>query len=191
MRFFILFVFMFCFKIIANEFTTYVAMNHPKAQGIDFRIDYPKDWIAQEGKRPNIIHFFCNQTRLQNFTVLIKQIEGLEPVLSKEDTSILLDSYLENIKRSSAFDSIEFYKKVKLEQIPALLYVSSGHVERLNKTAYHRNLSVVFFFQGKIILLQGTVYGADSQDAKIEFEKVQRRFYFMANSFILTSKWKN
>ena len=36
---------------------TYRTGGHPKAKGVDFQLQYPKSWLAMEGKRPNVIQF--------------------------------------------------------------------------------------------------------------------------------------
>jgi len=50
----------------ADEFSqgyieTFHTIGHPKAKGVDFKIEYPKSWRPQEGKRPNVVQTIVSE----------------------------------------------------------------------------------------------------------------------------------
>ncbi|MCG2587780.1 DUF4339 domain-containing protein [Rhodohalobacter sulfatireducens] len=81
--------------LFSDEFTQeYRSNNSPKAKGVDLAIEYPTNWEAEEGRRPNIVQKFTskNGDGLVTVNILIKDLpEEIAAELSEDDIYFLND----------------------------------------------------------------------------------------------------
>jgi hypothetical protein len=75
--------------ILKNDFRIFDIINHAKAKGVNVSIALPSNWILEEGRRPNIIKRFSDNTSYGNLMCLENSA-----FLSRKEAEELIDSDL-------------------------------------------------------------------------------------------------
>ena len=182
-------------SFLSGQKEKYFTKGHPKAKGINISIEYPSHWQRSEGERPNIVQKFSGDasdgmTRM--CTILIIDLPELLKFFSSEDflDTIFLPDTLKEMLPSGA----RFLKgdKTKYDGEPGawMIYVMQEERSGLKFVMYV--LQHVFFYSGKLVMIQCSVGSLASTSRTIErtFYEYLPLFYQMGNSIIIHDKWE-
>ena len=110
-------------KIILDEYI--VLTNHPKSNGIEYKIKPPLGWEVKEGDRPHIVKKFIDDDK--NFMIQINETgqffsknQIIKKFESEDEVNLLIESYIN--------DSNVNYSKPKILTVDNLPFVYSNFI---------------------------------------------------------------
>jgi hypothetical protein len=134
-------------------YAVFSTKNHPKANGLDIEVSYPKGFTPEEAEGYNVIQTFNSGGDDPYFVILSLQLKELEPQMAKDVVELYRDkSYVENVKSelSKIHDVVEFFsvktvKKNKLDGLSAsfMTNIKDGEIYALvdiMETVFKNNL---------------------------------------------------
>lgn len=179
-------------SINSNEFSNlhfklgdFISINgHPKAKGVNLKIQTPIDWEIEEGDRPNVVKKFVYGTNSymiiikDNFAFVSKN-EAKEFFNDNEFLTELISEY------SSVFNEYEILKQeiVTIDKYPALSLTLKGSMEGsgLNIEMIIKNWTILF--EDKIVFLQ--CGGISRRD----FNALEGLYNLLTNSVIFPEQY--
>lgn len=164
-----------------------------KAKGISFSIEYPKSWVAEEGKRPNIVQRFIDKDKNDAVQLMVLITDNSTQNGRKiTDTDILDYMSPKNIRKYLPKNSTLIDKgKLTLENLPGfwMRYNQSG--SRLGFLFELESIAYTLYYKNKIIQIIGSV--AMSVDGKPldvgDLNKYQQLFELMVNSLVIENMY--
>lgn len=168
----------------------YISDNLKKSKGLDFTIDVPMSWVSKEANRPNIVRKFISQNghAFEMAMVLILDFPG-GIFLSSSDVKSVVNK--EGMTEALPPDAIlKDYGYTTLETLPGYWQRFSMKAHRLKMTLYMELLTYSFFYKDKLIQIQFQVGDIKKHDLEKRFQKFEPLFEAIANSFVLTSMYK-
>jgi hypothetical protein len=182
--------------------------NHPKSKGLNVSIEYPKSWLEQEGKRPNIVKLIKSYDGSCNITILIKDLiseMGAETAnLSKEDlkyfkshefamemyNDVFTHSYGKEIITAMGLEEVADYSfnKTKVDGQPAMSAKASGKIKRgiVDMRVYTINYMIIY--KNYAVNIGSMISGLDGNldDQKNKYEMLSD---LIVSSLIFKDKW--
>lgn len=165
-----------------------------KAKGVAFSIEAPKTWTAKEGIRPNIVQKFVSENGrgLELFLVLIKEMP-LQPGEKITEKDILKILNPKDIKDVLPDGSIYLNSgKLTLENLPGYWVHFKISASRVRNSVDMETIMYTIFYKNKMIQIQGQVMTSinGKQIDHGGFNKYEKLFDLMANSFVLPEMYK-
>ena len=159
--------------------------NHPKAKGVNLKLQIPDGWEIAEGNRPNVVKKFT----YENITYMIL-IKELETFISRKETVALLESddfiqkYTSEFK--NMYNEIYYlkYNKTSIDRYPALEIRLSGKVIRGKYELMINMKNWIIFYEDRIIYLQGSAINYD------DFNSIELVFDCITNSVIFPEQYE-
>ena len=173
------------FSDLSYDLGEYLSIKgHPKAKGVDLRIQPPASWDIEEGDRPNIVKKFVLGNN--NYMILIK--DNITFISRNEFREFLQDpEYVNDLiaETSMLFNKSEVsdYNIVTIDRYPTLLFTIKGLVERNGLEFNFVMKSWVVYYEDKIIFLQAG--GLDN----MEFYHLENLFNKITNSVIFPEQY--
>lgn len=179
-------------SIKSNEFSNlhfklgdFISINgHPKAKGVNLKIQTPIDWDIEEGDRPNIVQKFVYGTN--SYMIIIKDNSAF---VSKNEAKEFFndDDFLTELisEYSSVLNESEILKQeiVTIDKYPALSLTLKGSMERSGINIEMTMKNWIIFFEDKIVFLQcGGVSGKD-------FNALEGLYNLITNSVIFPEQY--
>lgn len=171
-----------------NNKISYFSKEHPKSFGLNVEIEYPKDWLVAEGKRPHIVQKFIERNHKAECMLLIQKVPE---ILSQSEWKIEWDylAYYDDAKK-------EFIKEhningnlnvisTQYEAQPGIMleYATSG--SRAGSNFFSETIQHLFGYKNMMICLQCYVVGNTIDDAKKNMITYAPLFKAMGNDIIL------
>ena len=157
---------------------------HPKAKGVNLKIQTPIDWEIEEGDRPNIVKKFVYGTN--SYVIIIKDnfafVSKNEAKEFYNDNEFLTEFISEY---SSVLNESEILKQeiVTIDKYPALALTLKGSMERSGINIEMTMKNWIIFFEDKIVFLQcGGVSGKD-------FNALEGLYNLITNSVIFPEQY--
>lgn len=169
---------------------TFRTKHHPKAKGVDFQIQYPKSWLAKEGKRPNVIQLFTSENGrgLDSIGLMVKDFP--QPANSDEELTDLFsaESLREMLPDKASFISA---KPVVLDRQKGVMLIIEQVGQRLDITMKVRSLQFITIYNNKMIFVQCGVVTTDENANSLNerFKKMEPLFKLVGNSFVIQSQY--
>jgi len=181
----------------AREFTSghtfeYNSTGHPKAQGLDIRLELPASWEASEGVRPQIVQRFKNYNGhgLEMVMLMVHDM-GVGPVdVTPSDLPSKVDR---SVASEFLPDGALFIAggSVIVDQLPGLWFHYDLTSQYGRNTLTQRVLSYMLFYKGKMISLQMTtaldMNGEPTNGTP--YKTMEPLFDLIANSFTLLDQY--
>ncbi|MFO7970459.1 MAG: hypothetical protein R6U40_01770 [Desulfobacterales bacterium] len=172
-----------------NQVVLYNTKMHPKAKGIHLKLPYPRSWIAEEGRHPNVVKKFKTHdgNHMISTLILIKN----SPI-KKNFSSAQINS--ENFRKSIAEGLGTYFEsgatQVDGENAIWIFYVQNFSLPTANIRAYF--LTYIVNFHGKMVLLMHGVGGAaEDLILKEKFYSYMPLFQTITSNVIFPDKWIN
>jgi hypothetical protein len=170
---------------------TYRTNNHLKAKGVDFQIDYPASWFAEETRWPNTIQGLKSENGrgFEMVRLMVKELPDtpkpsktdLDYLYSKEGLISMLDENMSYISSKQVYLDNQIGGKVEFKAMQERL----GHLIKL------RGQLFVTVFENKMISLFMAVSSAEDKTVlETQFQKFEPLFGLIANSLVINSKWE-
>lgn len=169
----------------------YYTKDHPKAKGLNISIEYPKNWVAKEGERPNIVQKFSGSVDKYGISSICM--------------ILILDS---PYKSDAEFErDIPSVQGLNAMVPPGAIFMNGGHTkydgqsglwitysaitERAGLSLKAYSMSQMFYFAGKIVTIISTTGGPKEYDNVIysTFRQNLPLFQLIGNSVIIHDKW--
>ena len=189
----------------------YRTKGHPKAKGLDFQVEYPKSWLSQEGKRPNIIQIFSSNNGRGPVYALImtrdlmkdaqgeltgEEITALKTLEWSEElaSEIFSDGSLREMAKGIGMDNVRdiVTKRVVLDDWPGAMLSLIGDMQRIDTilTMYNRVYIAIYKNYMLFLQLQIAKLPSDTEGAlKARVSKILPLFRLMANSLVIQSQY--
>lgn len=165
-----------------------------KAKGVAFSIEHPITWIAKEAERPNIVQKFVSENGQgpANFLILIKELllESGEKITEEDISEILEPKYIQSFIPNGG--SYLNSGRLTLEGLPGFWMHYKLESSRVRSTVGMEVLAYTIYYNNKLIQIQGqliTSFNGEST-VHVEFEKYEKLFDLMANSFIILNLYE-
>jgi hypothetical protein len=172
---------------------TFRTKGHPKAKDIDFQIEYPRSWGSKEGKRPNVIRLFTSENGRGMETILLMVREIPMPqgykFTDQELNEFFSPTELEEmIPKGASFISA---RSLILDGQKGGAIRFDQTMLRLDKKISFRAIFFITIYKNKIIFIQCLVgtHNAKQADLEKRFKRMEPLFEFVANSFVIQSKY--
>lgn len=186
-------------KVVANkfispnsiQFETYSSEGNPKAQGLNFTIDYPANWEVKDGNNPHILKTFKYSYR--NFIVMIMiQLQSSEHIISNSEIRTELNNMSDNeIKQLLAPATVTKYEMKDYDNQPGISFYTKNTQQIGLETYNVLGLTHIIYFQNTATLIMCQI----SADTNIPIEKLTQeanKYYPLFNrigdSFVINNK---
>jgi hypothetical protein len=170
----------------------YRTKGHPKAKGVDFQIDYPRSWRAQEGSRPNVVQKMVSKNgRGQELLMLLVKNLGAPPVYVVTDEE-LDAAFSEGGLRDFVPDGGTFVsgRPVVIDGQKGGMFIWEQTSQRIDVTGHSRNIGFLTVYKGKLLFLFGSVFSQEHEtEARSRFNKLKPLFMTVANSLIIQDQY--
>jgi len=172
----------------------YSTKDHPKAKGLDISLEYPKDWEAKEGERPNIIQKFSESFKDGSSVmclILVKDLPSQVKMFSDED--VAKEMFSEEVIKSMFPGNSQLleHTQTKYDGQPGALSSFAMVQERSGIQIFSYVLQHAFIYSGRMVSVQCTVGGLASNNENIQslYKEYLPVFIQIGNSIILHDKW--
>jgi hypothetical protein len=155
--------------------------NHSKAKGLNFSIDYPKSWIRQEGKRPNVLTLIQSYDNSCKITLLVQDLiekmgletkdltqEDFDYIDSKEFENEMANQLLNNEVGEQTINSIGFenisgytFNKTKIDGQPAMVIKAFGEIKRSILEMKVHLINYVILYKNYVIYISSVIGNSD------------------------------
>jgi len=182
----------YAFKL--NQTQKFSTKDHPKAKGINISLEYPINWEAKEGERPNIVKKFSRA--LENGSsviclVVIKDLPSQIKILSDED--IAKEMFSEEVIKSMFPGNSKLLEHIhtKYDGQQGALSSFATVGEQSGLQLYSVSLQHIFIYSKKIICIRCTVGGLLKNSREIEelYINYFPLFLQIGNSIVINDKW--
>lgn len=179
-------------SIKSNEFSTYNLAtgeyisieNHPKAKGVNLKIQPPSTWEVKEGNRPNIVKKFVYKNN--SYMILVQDNDAF---YSRNEAKELLND--KNFTDEVILASTSFLKNpvilnqsiVTIDRYPALVYTYKGSSERSGINVEQITKCWAIFYEDKYVFLI-----CDSKTYN-EFKTFESLYNLITNSVIFPDQY--
>ena len=160
--------------------------SHPKAKGVNIKLNQPVNFELLEGARPNIVAKFNNK---ENNLVYLIQINHFPYFISRTSLSAELSSQSEvesfALEFISSLDAEYVSSKlVAIDQYPAIEIIYDQSIEAAGQKKQMRVVSWVIPYEDKLINLSGFSDGSN-------FDKNYYVFFNITNSVVFEDQYNN
>lgn len=185
--------------------------SHPKAKGLDFQIELPRSWSANEGVRPNIIKKFVshNGHGPVHLVLVVRDMlaeaqdsvsdQEMAYVQTKEGAKDLLVDLIADggaaLMRAAGFQDARDVKTnaIVIDGWPGVVIAGSGEQQRvdLTVTAYYK--VYVVLYKNYLTMVQFMVYRWPWDDSSTYAQRIQRYdpvFGWIANSVVIQNQYR-
>lgn len=169
----------------------YTSVGNPKAKGVDFEMQLPQSWKAEEGNRPNIVQKWTSAsgTGLESVLVYVQTI-GSERI-TKADVDEMLKSGEEKrlLPATAKFVSS---RAVTIEAQPGYAIEFDLVQERAGMMTSMRSEQYAVFYGGYLVSLQCASFEGtdDLKKAVASYERVKPLCRIIANSIVFPGRYK-
>lgn len=163
-----------------------------KAKGVDFHLDLPQSWLAEEGNRPNVVQKFISQNGHGSTMALVLVLELPEVnSISEEDIKELAQSgeSKEMLPKNSQLISRGF---IKIDGLPGIYQEYKLRQTQIDNELLMHTINYNVYDKNKMILIQFSVGGTSDDEINTDavFEKYKELFKLIAGSLVVQSQWK-
>jgi len=179
---------------LSGQKSKYDSTGNEKAKGLHFTIEYPSTWVAEAGKRPDIVQVFTNKGENKcsiACTVLVKNVpldEASELSGIGTDDKDFLTSMVD-----SAGGHLLDLGSTKVEGLPTGWVSYSVFKERAGFKVNMICLDYVMFYKPYLIVISYQVGGVedliDKSFLNNQYQSYILLFKLMLNSFIIQDKY--
>jgi len=175
------------FKII------FQSKGHPKAKGLDFRIEYPRSWFAKEGIRPHVLQLITSENGrgLENIAILVKELPLPPdyPITEKDKDELFSVQGMKEMLPAGA--SLISALPIILDRQKAGMIIFDSSQKRVDMNITTRSVHFVTLYKNKMIFIQGMVASKVSNHATVQerYRRFEPLFKLVANSFVLLSQY--
>ena len=186
----------------------FTSNHHQKSKGLNLSIEYPKSWISQEGKRPNIIQLIKSYDESCNFTILVKDVLAEMDIdkstLSKGERDYIYSDEFSNdmFKEVCTYDYGKEYidgiglekisdfsfDKTKIDGQPTMLVQAAGNLKRGTFDIRVFTMHYLIFYENYMINV-GFMISSNEGNLSKEKDKYEILCGLIASSIIITDKW--
>jgi len=157
---------------------------HPKAKGVNLKIQSPIGWEIEEGDRPNIVKKFVYGTN--SYMIIVKdnfafvsRNEAKEFFNDKEFLTEFISEYSSVLNESEILNQ----EIVSIDKYPTLVLTIKGSMERSGININMTMKNWIIFFEDKIVFLQcGGLSGK-------EFNALEGLYNLITNSVIFPEQY--
>lgn len=182
-----------------NEFlegykNTFSSENHPKANGVNFELSFPKSWKAKEGRLKSVINIIMSENG-RGLEGLILSVKTLPVSEGKEMSVTEIKEFLSlNTIRKSLPSNVQIISEtqMKIDNLPSKAVLFEVEQMQLSMNLKSRCLLFTTLYQNKLIFLQFFVTSAPGEEKNLisRFNKFDPLFRLMANSMIVKSQYQ-
>ena len=172
----------------------YRTKGHPKAEGLDVQIEFPKSWKKREGKRPHVVQFFRNQYGhgAVMMSLIIRALpHEIAKELTDEDIKLLFANKNEVEAMAPKGAKVLNSKSVILDNQNGAMIVFETTLQRIDlkhKMLTHQYMTM---YDKKYIILSMAARdtSGDSEGLNKIYEKHKKLFWLIANSLIIQNQY--
>jgi hypothetical protein len=177
---------------IQHGMRTFKSTNHPKAKGIDLKIEYPASWDAAEGERPNIIQKFrtSNGESVATVMLAVKEIPFPAQNITKKDIEDVfapetLKAFLKPVNGVYISST-----RIKLDGLPGSMMHYSARGQRLDIPVEVRGLNFMVLYENKLITIDCGIAmpGTENGDIEMQFNQYVTVFKQIASSLVVNNQ---
>jgi len=153
--------------------------DHPKAKGVNLKIQVPVGWEVKEGDRPNIVKKF-----VKGDNVYLIQIFDNVTFYSRKQSreSIQKESFVSDLiqKESSFLKNFEVLEQsiITIDTYPAIQYKVKGEIEQMGYKVPFIMKSWLILYEDKFIILQSMASN------NLNFNENEQLYSIITNSVI-------
>lgn len=172
---------------------TFSTESHPKSKGVNFHIQYPSSWKAQEGRRPNIISVIKSENGRggEMIMLLVEKIPVAET--EKPTASELKELFSAPMMKQMLPSNAKLISSVpiKLDGLPGATVTADIEEQRLDVIIKMRVLYYILLFKNNLIHIQCSVVlsGNESNMLQVRFKHFEQLFRLIGNSLVVQSQW--
>lgn len=164
----------------------YFSKDHPKSQGLNIEIKYPKNWKKEEGNRPHIVQKFTNKFRVcmlhvQDFPFSLSAKKWKEIAADKD---MIKESFFDVIKVSDLKISSTEYSMIPGNLIEFNMFQSQAGIGMHMYALWHS-----MYYKNTMISLQCMASHPDKETAKQIYDESYPIFRLMGNDIILHNQF--
>lgn len=178
-----------------NQVHKFFTKDHPKAKGLNISIEYPQNWEATEGERPNIVQKFIRTFDDGSSVIcliLIKDLPSQAEIYSDED--IAEEMFSEEVMRSmfQGDSKLLEHKRTKYDGQPGALSSFVMIQENSGVQIFSYILQHAFIYSNKMISIQCMVGGLSANREKLDelYSSYSLLFIQIGNSIVIHDKWE-
>jgi len=181
-------------ELLKEYINIYRSKGHPKAEGLDVQIEYPKSWKQREGKRPHIVQFFRNQ--YGHGSVMMSLIvnplpDDIAKELTDNDIKTLFSDKNELKDMAQPGSKILEIKTITMDNQPGALIIFEWETERIDKKQKMITHQYMTMYEKKYIMLSLAVRDASGDDESLNktYQRYKKLFWLIANSLIIQNQY--
>ena len=164
-----------------RQAATFNSAGHPKANGLEISLNYPRSWRVTEGARPHVVQNFTATNAPVNCNLLIRE---MGPAMTEAG----LRAYIQpgqagtqaplNSERVSSLATT-------IGELPATQLVFESTSSRAGQTINAKMIIFITAFRTSVIQLTCAAGGADQPAAAARFDAYEPVFRLVANSLVV------
>jgi len=176
------------FSINSNDYAKYSTKGHSKAYGLNIVLEYPKNWVAEEGNRPHIVQKFSGKMENNIMPMCLIMIQDTGSMSDDDFARDTLSAQPKDLLPPGA--TLLNWAKTKYDGQPGYWISGSMKTERAGISAREYFLSHNFIYSGRIVSIQCAVIGyGDERDIYAAFKHSLPIFILIGNSIVIHDKW--
>lgn len=168
---------------------------HPKAKGLELRIDFPASWSIEEAKRPNSVAIAVSKggAGLQNCVLVVNNVDqlGWSPAQVQAETP---QTFAERSRLlRAAEDSGGAFLDggpAAIEALPSRWFEVLPHISRDGGSTVFPNVTYQVLYRHWLVTLTCGAGALDQASALTSFRAHSQLFRLIANSIVLPGRWK-
>jgi uncharacterized membrane protein YhaH (DUF805 family) len=179
-------------ELLSGEWAEYSLKSHPKAEGLNVSLKYPKSWNAREGIRPHIVQKFTGPIEgglSPSCMVIVQSMPTWAGLLLQGQ--IAAETLKENLKEMIP-NGATFLDagQSKLDGEPCAWVKYSHGSERAGVQVRMYCLQYMLFYRGNVLAIECGVGGvADDPVLRDAFTSYLPVFQMIGNSIVIHDKW--
>jgi len=182
-------------ELLAGEMSAYNLKSHPKAQGLNITIEYPKSWRSEEGIRPHIVWKFTGDSvggTIPGCMIIVQELPAVFNVLPNESITeeISPEDYRALLPPNAVYID---GGKTKIDGELSVWVKFLYEADRAGVRACLYSLQYILISGGKMLVIQCSVSGLANDKELVEdaFLSYLPVFQLIGNSVVIHDKWEN
>ena len=185
-----------CLTYTQNNYTKFDSTGHPKSLGLSFTVQYPANWVAQDGDRPHILKKFVLQNG-DSMQILSIAVAPIHPKQFKKISSLTKKDWKSLERETTRYygqyknEYMKNIKRINHESQPAILYDSQFYGSRIGKDFYFSGKNMAVYYKNNHITLGCNVGSLtlNKKEVDKQLKRLQPVCDIFFNSLILMDQY--
>lgn len=169
-----------------RQTATFNSAGHPKANGLEISLSYPRSWRAAEGARPHVVQNFLAPGVPANCNLLVR--DG-GPGMTEAQVRASVQPSQVAAEAPAGAERVRS-QATTIDGLPGTELVFEMTVNRAGMTIHAGTVIFIAAYRTSLIQLTCTAGGADPAGMAARFAGYHPLFRLVANSLVVHDRWR-